>query len=133
MYAFNLQLPETTRYWKEAEIFFIKHTNFMLSTKELYAIGELLKEAHRDQTTKAIVIDNREAKGAWTQEANRIWMEVNAEFDYIMPKKVATLTNDAIATMQINRLTRSHGAEKMSRAFCNDYDDSVRAFLEGKE
>lgn len=33
--------------------------------EEAYAIGELLKDAHRDKTTNAIVIDNREAKGVW--------------------------------------------------------------------
>lgn len=129
MYTFDSKLPKTTTYWKEEGIFFIKHTNFMLSTEEILAIGELLKEAHRDKNTTAIVINNREAKGAWTHQANQVWMEVTAEFDYNMPKKVATLTNDAIAKMQINRLTRSHGAEKMSRAFCNDYDHSVKAFF----
>ncbi|MCM3172363.1 hypothetical protein [Paenibacillus sp. MER 99-2] len=129
MYTFESKLPKTTTYWKEDGIFFIKHTNFMVSTEEILAIGELLKEAHRDKSTTAIVINNREAKGAWTQEANQVWLEVTAEFNYVMPKKVATLTNDAIATMQINRLTRSHGAEKMSRAFCNDYDESVKAFF----
>lgn len=129
MNIFDSLLPKTTTYWKTDGIFFIKHTNFFITVEEINAIGELLKEAHRDKETSAIVIDNREAKGAWTQEANKVWVEVSKEFTDGIPKKVATLTNDAIATMQINRLTRNNGAEKMSRAFCNDFDESVRAFL----
>lgn len=29
--------------WKDGDIFFIKHTNFLISMEEAYAIGELLK------------------------------------------------------------------------------------------
>ncbi len=130
MNNYNLALPKTTTYWKEDGIFFIKHTNFFVTMEEIDAIGDLLREAHRDKETNAIVIDNREAKGAWTQEANKVWVEVGMEFDNMIPKKVATLTRDAIASMQINRLTRSNGAEQMSRAFCSDFDESVRAFLQ---
>lgn len=131
MAKFNLLLPKTTTYWKMDDIFFIKHTNFFITMEEAYAIGELLKEAHRDKETNAVVIDNREAKGAWTQEVNKVWIEVSLEFNHEIPKKVATLTSDTIATMQINRLTRNNGAEKMSKAFCSDFDESVRAFLLG--
>ncbi|MNW66168.1 hypothetical protein D3C74_446130 [compost metagenome] len=54
-------------------------------------------------------------------------MEVSNE----IPKKVATLTSDVVAAMQINRLSRSNGTDKMSKAFCSDFDESVRAFLMG--
>ena len=122
-------MPETTTYWKIDDIFFIKHTNFFITLEEAYAIGELLKDAHRDKETNAIVIDNREAKGAWTQEVNKVWTEISMEIGNEIPKKVATLTSDLVAAMQINRLSRNNGAEKMSKAFCSGFDESVRAFL----
>ncbi|MEO3946118.1 hypothetical protein [Gorillibacterium sp. CAU 1737] len=132
MAAFDSQLPKTTTYWVEEGIFFIKHTNFFITMEEAKAIGELLKEAHRDKGTHAVVIHNREARGAWTQEVNKVWMEVSAEIsrehgEHL--KKVATLTSDTIAAMQINRLSRSNGAETFSRAFCSDFNEEVRAFL----
>jgi hypothetical protein len=129
MATFDPHLPKTTTYWKEDGIFFIKHSSFLITMEEAYAIGDLLKEAHRDKETYAIVINNREAKGAWTQEANKVWLEVSTEFNNEIPKKVATLTSDVVATMQINRLTRNNGAEKMSKAFCIDFDESVKSFL----
>ncbi|SDF68784.1 hypothetical protein SAMN04488542_11514 [Fontibacillus panacisegetis] len=129
MAKFDPLLPKTTTYWKVDGIFFIKHTNFFVTMEEAYAIGELLKEAHRDKETDAIVIDNREAKGAWTQEVNKVWIEVAMEVSNEIPKKVATLTSDVVAAMQINRLSRSNGTDKMSKAFCSDFDESVRAFL----
>ncbi|SDF16434.1 hypothetical protein SAMN04488542_106146 [Fontibacillus panacisegetis] len=131
MANFDSLLPKTTTYWKKDGIFFIKHTNFFVTMEEAYAIGELLKEAHRDKETDAIVIDNREAKGAWTQEVNKVWIEVSMDVSNEIPKKVVTLTSDVVAAMQINRLSRSNGAEKMSKAFCSDFDESVRAFLMG--
>ncbi|MNI76774.1 hypothetical protein D3C73_1330240 [compost metagenome] len=129
MADYSSVLPQTTTYWKEDGIFFIKHTTFLVTMEEAYAIGELLMKAHRDKETYALVIDNREAKGAWTQEVNKVWMEVTMEISNEAPKKVATLTGDMISSMQINRLSRSNGSEKVSKAFCSDFDDSVRAFL----
>ncbi|MNC14717.1 hypothetical protein D3C75_625050 [compost metagenome] len=129
MANFDPLLPKTTTYWKTDDIFFIKHTNFFVTMEEAYAIGELLKEAQRDKETNAVVINNREAKGAWTQEVNKVWIEVSMEVSNEIPKKVATLTSDVVAAMQINRLSRSNGTEKMSKAFCSDFDESVKAFL----
>lgn len=129
MYTFDSQLPKSTTYWKENDIFFIRHTSFLVSKEQAYAIGELLKEAHKDKDTKAIVIDNREAKGTWTQEVNKIWMEVSAEVSNEISKKVVTLTGDVIAAMQINRLSKNGGTEKMSKAFCSDFNDEVKTFL----
>ncbi|AIQ64690.1 hypothetical protein PSTEL_17835 [Paenibacillus stellifer] len=43
MTNFDLRLPDTTTYWKDGDIFFIKHTNFLISMEEAYAIGEMLK------------------------------------------------------------------------------------------
>ncbi|MGW8958166.1 hypothetical protein [Paenibacillus sp. NPDC055715] len=68
--------------------------------EEAYTIGELLKEAHRDKETDAIVRDNCEAKGAWTQDVNKVWIEVSMEVSNEIPKKVATLTSDVVAAMQ---------------------------------
>lgn len=129
MTNFDPSLPKTTTYWKNDGIFFIKHTNFFVTMEEAYAIGELLKEAHRDKETVAVVINNREAKGAWTQDVNKVWIEVAMEVSNETPKKVATLTSDVVAAMQINRLSRNNGTDKMSKAFCSDFDESVRAFL----
>lgn len=124
-------LPKTTTYWKDNGVFYIRHTSFRVTMDEAYAIGELLKEAHRDKCTKAIVIDNRQAKGAWMQEVNKVWMDVSVEISNEKPKKVVTLTSDVIAAMQINRLSKSNGSEKMSKAFISEFNEEVEAFING--
>jgi hypothetical protein len=129
MYKFDNQLPKTTTYWKERGIFYIKHTSFRVTVEEAYAIAELLKASARDQDTKAIVIDNREANGVWTQEVNKIWDDVAVEVREGRPKKFVTLTNSVTAAMQINRISRSSGTEKMSKAFYSDFNDEVKAFI----
>lgn len=132
MYKFDNQLPKTTTYWKEKGVFYIKHTSFQVTMEEAYAIGELLKAAFRDQDTKAVVIDNREAKGVWTQEVNKIWEEATFEVKDERPKKFVTLTNSVTAAMQINRLSRNNGAENISKAFYSDFNDEVKAFIKAE-
>ncbi|MEQ8199767.1 MAG: hypothetical protein ABRQ27_17485 [Clostridiaceae bacterium] len=96
---------------------------------EASAIAELLKAALRDKDTKAVVIDNHEAKGVWTQEVNKIWEQVPIEVRNERPKKFITLTNSVIAAMQINRLSRNSGTENISKAFYSDFNDEVKAFI----
>lgn len=129
MYKFDNQLPKTTTYWKERGIFYIKHTSFHVTMEEAYAIAELLKAALRDKDTKAVVIDNHEAKGVWTQEVNKIWEQVPIEVRNERPKKFVTLTNSVTAAMQINRLSRNSGIENISKAFYSDFNDEVKAFI----
>jgi len=129
MYKFDNQLPKTTTYWKDKGIFYIKHTSFRVTAEEAYAIAELLKVAAKDQEIKAIVIDNHEANGVWTQEVNKIWEEVAVQIRDGSPKKFVTLTNSVTAAMQINRISRSSGTENISKAFYSDFNDEVKAFI----
>ena len=129
MYKFENQLPKTTTYWKEGGIFYIKHINFHVTMEEASAIAELLKAAFRDKDTKAVVIDNHEAKVVWTQEVNKVWEKVYVEVKDEKPKKTVTLTNSVTAAMQINRLSKNSGAENISKAFYSDFNDEVKAFI----
>jgi hypothetical protein len=129
MYTFDNQLPKTTTYWKEGEIFYIKHTSFRVTVEEAYVIAELLKASATDQDTKAIVIDNREASGVWTPEVNKVWDDTTVGISVGKPKKFVTLTNSVTAAMQINRISRRTGNENMSKAFYSDFNDEVKAFL----
>ncbi|MFF2481315.1 hypothetical protein [Paenibacillus sp. NPDC058071] len=129
MNEFDDKLPVTTTYWKEKEIFYVKHTSFRVTMEEANAIAELLKLSVRDEDTEAIVIDNREANGVWTQEVNKIWDDVFAEVKDRKPKKYVTLTNSPVGAMQINRISRSNGTEHLVKAFFNYAAGDVEAFI----
>ncbi|MFI8685974.1 hypothetical protein [Rossellomorea sp. NPDC077527] len=127
--SFDSKLPKTITYWTEGEIFFIKSTNFFVTVEEGHGMAELLIFAMKDPSTKVIVLDNREAKGAWTKEITQIW-ETDSRYTEVMNnKKIATLTNGAITTMQINRLSKEHGALDSSRAFNSEFNDEIKAFV----
>lgn len=81
--------------------------------EEAYAIGELLNVAFKDKDTRAVVIDNHEAQGFWTQEVTKVWEKVYVEVKEEKPKKTVTLTNSVTAAMQINRLSKNSGTEKI--------------------
>ncbi|MFC3749556.1 hypothetical protein [Paenibacillus sp. GCM10012306] len=132
MYTFDNQLPKTTTYWKENGIFHVKHTSFRVTIEEAYAIAELLKASVKDQDTKAIMIDNREASGVWTPEVNKVWDDTTVGISDERPKKFVTLTNSVTAAMQINRISRRTGNENMSKAFFSDFNDEVKAFIDAE-
>ena len=127
--TFDSNLPKTITYWIEDNIFFIKNTNFFVSMEEGHAMAELLIFAMKESSAKSIVLDNREAKGAWKNDIAQIW-ETDSRYTEVMTnKKMATLTNSAITTMQINRLSKEHGAIDTSKAFNSEFNDEVKNFV----
>lgn len=127
--TFDNQLPKTITYWIEGEIFFIKNTNFFVTVEEGRGMAELLIYAMEEPSTKGVVLDNREAKGAWPKDISEIW-ETNRKYSSVINnKKMATLTNSAITTMQINRLSKAYGAFETSRGFNSEFNDEIKAFV----
>lgn len=123
------RLPKTTSYQIREDILFIKHTNFMITLDENKAITELIGQAQNNPSIKGIVINNREAKGAWPQEILEASATDNASSKVVFKKKIATLTNSAVTTMQMNRHTKVAGLESWAKAFNSDFNDDVKAFL----
>lgn len=126
---FDEKLPKTTTYWREGQLFVIKHESFRVSFEEGRAIAELLRYAMEDKSTKALLINNRKAKGAWSKEISKLWEGGSDNTSNLPVKKIATLTNSAITTMQINRISKSNGIENWSKAFACDFNDEIKEFL----
>jgi len=121
-------LPESTSHKTEGDTFIIKHKDLMISTEEAYSIKRIILQAGRNPKISKIIIDNREAKGVWPRNINKIWEETIEEA-LSFNIKVASLTNSHTAAMQINRISRAAGISDISKAFFNDMNDEVRAFL----
>ncbi|MCH4889558.1 hypothetical protein EZV73_18395 [Acidaminobacter sp. JC074] len=130
MNRFDSRLPKTTSYWRQGKIFYIKHDSFLVSLEEGKAIADLLAYGIKDQETSAMVIDNRDSKGAWSQELNELWTLEGHNIQLSDFKKTATLTNSITAAMQINRISRAGGVSHMSKGFYSDLNDEVKDFLE---
>ncbi len=130
MNKFDKKLPETTTYWQEGNLFFVKHTSFKVSMDEARGIGELLVHAATRPGIKAVIIDSRDAKGVWAQEINEIWAESSSMSDQIGHIKFVTLANSVTAAMQINRLARNNGWGHNTKGFYSDMNDEVQAFIE---
>ncbi|MCH4890991.1 hypothetical protein EZV73_25665 [Acidaminobacter sp. JC074] len=129
MINFNGKLPKTTSYWVKDNLCFIKHTSFLITLEENKAISELIGMAMNDSSIKGIVINNREAKGAWPQDVLEASASDNASSKMVYTKKIATLTNSSITTMQMNRHARFGGVEKYAKAFNSEFNDDVKNFL----
>lgn len=129
-HSFKKRLPKTTSYWIENEIFFIQHTSFRISLEEGRAIQDLVLFALNDKHTIGIVIDNRKAKGAWSQSI--IEDSNNASNIGQYNKRIATLTNSAVTTMQMNRVAKTTSTETWAKAFSCDFNEEVETFIKGK-
>lgn len=127
--TFDQHLPKTTTYKKEGQFFVIKNSSFFVNFEEGKAMAELLVYAMNDKSTRALLIDNRDAKGAWPREISEIWEQDKRYINSILNKKIATLTSSAVTTMQTNRLSKDHGLENTSRAFNSEFTDEVKDFL----
>lgn len=84
----------------------------------------------KDPSTKGMLINNREAKGAWPAELNELWSNADQVAD-LPVKRTATLTNSAITTMQINRISKAGGMEEWSKGFNYDFNNEVKEYLLG--
>lgn len=127
--TFDQSLPKSTTYWIEGEILFIKTTNFFVTLEEGQAMAELLIFALTEKSTKGIVLDNRMAKGAWPKDIHQIWEKDPRYVAVLQNKKIATLTNSAVTTSQINRLSKEHGIGHSSKAFNSEFNNEVKEFL----
>ena len=132
MTSIDKRLPKTTSYWKEGEIFFIKHTSFLITTAENQAISELIIQTMNDNSIKGLVINNREARGAWPKHVvDSALQEDSHQSDLFKKKKIATLTNSVSTTMQMNRVTKEINMEEWAKAFNSEFNEEVKAFLLG--
>ena len=129
MNRFDERLPKTTSYRKEGKIFYIKHNSFLVTIEEGKAIADLLAYGIKDKSTTAMVIDNRQAKVAWSQELNELWSLDGHDIKPNDFKKTATLTNSVTAAMQINRISRAGGIGDLSKGFYSDLNEEVKVFL----
>lgn len=126
---FDKQLPKTTTYWQEGELFFIKNSNFFINEEESKALIKLLTFAMKDPLTKGLVIDNRESTGAWPKGILEIFDNSSTTGVHIERKKIATLTNSIFRSGQTNRLSKEYGIHETSRTFTTEFNDEVKSFL----
>lgn len=127
--SFDKRLPKTTKYWIEGNIFYIENKSFFVTLEEGKAMAELLLFAMNEKSTISLLIDNREAKGAWPKDISQIWETDERYLKSVQNKKTATLTSSTITTMQTNRLSKLYGMENVSKAFNSDFNDEVKEFL----
>lgn len=128
-YLFKKNLPKTTAYWREGEIFFIKNSNFFINENETKALIKLLMFAMRDPLTKALVIDNRNSTGVWPKEILEMFDNSGSTGIHMERKKIATLTNSIFRSGQTNRLSKEYGIHETSKTFTTDFNDDVKTFL----
>lgn len=130
MNSFDNRLAKTTTYWRDGDIFFIKNTNFFLNEEEYAAIEKLFAYAAADKHTKAICIDNTEAKSVWPKNVLPTTNNQQKNLSSIT-KRGATLTNSHTVAMQMNRIAREAGVSDTTEGFFSKFNDEVKEFLLG--
>lgn len=123
-------LPDTTKLSINGRVLEWQNDEFMISQAEAEAIaGEVRRQMNEDRVS-AVLVDNRNADGAWPAEVNELWSELMGEM-YAAGLDCATVSSSATNAMQINQLSSEEGTDDRIQAF-TDYEDAL-AFLDAGE
>ncbi|HEU4964809.1 MAG TPA: hypothetical protein VFV52_13265 [Bacilli bacterium] len=89
-------------------------------------MSESIRTLIVEEKIERILIDNRELRGTWASGVNEVWIELMA-FMREHVSQVATLCENVINEMQLNRLSRQAGTYDRIQAFTDEY--SAMQFL----
>lgn len=116
-------IPKSVIIKKEGTVLYWRNDSFHISVEEAGAVAqEVLKGASSPQIT-SLLVDNRQASGAWSPEVNEVWMKL---MENLAPhiQKSATIAS-VVTAMQINRISKHAGTDKVIRAF-SDLDEALQ-------
>lgn len=123
-------IPETTEVSVDGDVVEWRNEEFMISMDEAEAIAEEVRQQMDDPSVEGVLVDNRDADGAWPAEVNELWSELMGEM-YGAGLACATVSSSATNAMQINQLSESEGTDDRIQAF-TDYEDALE-FLDADD
>lgn len=123
-------IPETSEITVDDGILQWTNTEFMVSTEEAQALAEEVRRESERGSVQGVLVDNREADGAWPAEVTDLWGELMGEL-YEADIDCATVSPSATNALQINQLAEGNGTHDQIKAF-TDYQEALE-FLDAEE
>lgn len=116
-------IPETSEITVEDSVLRWTNTEFMVSTEEAQALVEKVRQKSERRSVHGVLVDNREADGAWPAEVTDLWGELMGEL-YEEGIDCATVSPSATNALQINQLAEENGTHDQIKAF-TDYQEAL--------
>lgn len=121
MEGLDMTLPEGLTVKTFDDLIVWTNTTGSVTEQEARELSEKITDMVSKANYKAMLVDNRNLKGIWKPEVDRVWIELMS----FLPTKVertATICENIINKLQLNYLSIQAGTI-----------DSVKAFVESEE
>lgn len=116
-------IPETTEVGVEGSLLRWTNADFVVSMDEAEAIADEVRRQVDRESVDAVVVDNREADGAWPGEVTQLWGELMEEL-YTAEIDCATVSPSSTNALQINQIAEENGTNDRIKAF-TDYQEAL--------
>jgi len=117
----NVTIRDNTLYWE--------NTSFSVTVDEAEAIARTVREEMTRAPIDAILVDNREANGAWPSEVDPVWGELMADI-YAQDIPCATLCPSVSNALQIDKLSKNNDTYDRIRGFDPHEESEALEFLD---
>jgi len=116
-----MTLPEGPTIKTFDDLIVWKNTTGTVTEQEAKELSQKITDMVSGTNYKAMLVDNRNLKGIWKPEVDKVWIELMS-FLPTKVKKTATICENIINKLQLNYLSTQAGTS-----------DSVKAFIESEE
>lgn len=116
-----MTLPEGLTLKTFEDLIVWTNTTGTVTEQEARELSQKITDMVSGTNYKAMLVDNRNLKGIWRPEVDRVWIELMS-FIPTKVEKTATLCENIINKLQLNYLSSQAGTT-----------DSVKAFIESEE
>lgn len=100
-----------------------------ITEKQALEISDKIKDLVTSREFKALVVDNRNLKGIWRPEVDKVWIDLMT----FLPSKVektATVCENIINKLQLNYLSNQAGTTEKVKAFVESEKDELLTFID---
>ena len=129
VFEVKYMLPKGLELRLEKDVLYWENVTGFLTEKEAMNVSKEIKNIVDSKEIKAIVVDNRKLTGVWTPEVDQVFIELMSYLPNRVDRTV-TLCQNVINKLQVNYLSKQAGTVENVKAFVEDEQEEVMAFLE---
>jgi hypothetical protein len=115
-----VEVRGNTVYWE--------NESFDITVEEANTIADDVRRRMRESDVDSVVVDNREARGAWPSDVDQVWNELMTDM-YAEDVACATICPSVSNALQLDKLSRENGTDDLIQAFEPGEEESALEFV----
>jgi hypothetical protein len=124
-----MSVPQSTSVTVRDNTVYWENSSFNVTVDEAEAIARAVREEMNKADIDGVLVDNREASGAWPSEVDHVWGELMADI-YAQDIPCATLCPSVSNALQIDRLSKDNDTYDRIRGFEPNDESAALEFVD---